>query len=63
MQAYHGSHHTSATRLGEVAAEAAPKLLVAYHVLSFGCTDAEIAAEIAARFTGRTVIAADLDVL
>jgi len=63
MQEYHGSHHTSAARLGELAAEAVPKLLAAYHVLSFGCTDAQIEAEIAARFAGRTVIAADLDVL
>jgi ribonuclease BN (tRNA processing enzyme) len=63
LQAYHRSHHTSAAQLGELANEAAPKLLAAYHVLSFGCTDAEIRAEIAAHHTGRTVLAADLDVL
>jgi len=63
LQAYHRSHHTSAVQLGELATEAAPKLLAAYHVLSFGCSDAEIQAEIASRYAGRTVITADLDVL
>jgi ribonuclease BN (tRNA processing enzyme) len=63
LQAYHRGHHTSAVQLGELAAKAAPKLLAAYHVLSFGCTAAEIEAEIASRYAGRTVLAADLDVL
>jgi len=63
LQAYHRDHHTSAVQLGELASKAAPGLLAAYHVLGFGCTDAEIQAEIASRYAGRTVITADLDVL
>jgi len=63
LQAYHRGHHTSAVQLGELAAEAAPKLLAAYHVLSFGCAAAEIEAEIRSRWAGPTVLAADLDVL
>jgi ribonuclease BN (tRNA processing enzyme) len=63
MQAYHRSHHTSAVELGALAARAKPKLLVATHVLSFGCTEAEIVGEIASRYAGPTVIATDLDVL
>lgn len=63
LQEYHRGHHTSAVQLGELAAEAVPKLLVGYHVLSFGCQAAEIEVEIASRFKGPTVLAADLDVL
>jgi ribonuclease Z len=62
-QKYHTAFHTSATDLGRIAAEAKPKLLVLYHVLLWGDSEEQLLHEIrAGGFTGRTVIAKDLDV-
>jgi ribonuclease BN (tRNA processing enzyme) len=63
QQAYHRSHHTSAVELGALASRAKPKLLAATHVLDFGCSDAQILAEIAEKFAGLAVVARDLDSL
>jgi len=63
QQAYHSSHHSSATALGELAARAKPKRLAATHVLDFGCSEPQILSEIAEKFQGPAVVAHDLDVL
>jgi ribonuclease Z len=61
-QAYHRSFHTSGVELGEIAARARPKLLVLYHQLMWGATEAELLAEIRQSFDGPVVFADDLDV-
>jgi ribonuclease Z len=61
-QAYHRSFHTSGVELGEIAARARPKLLVLYHQLMWGATEAELMAEIRQSFDGPVAFADDLDV-
>lgn len=61
-QTYHRSSHTSGVELGEIAARARPKLLVLYHQLMWGATEAELLAEIRQSFDGPVVFADDLDV-
>lgn len=61
-QAYHRASHTSGVELGELAARAQPKLLVLYHQLMWGATEAELMAEIRQSFDGPVVFANDLDV-
>ena len=58
---YHSQAHTSATQLGDIATAARPGLLVLYHQLWFGATDATLLAEVRSRFSGRVVSAKDLD--
>lgn len=60
-QRYHHAYHTSGEELGSIAARARPKLLVLYHQLYWGDTDAGIVREVQARFTGRVVSGQDLD--
>jgi ribonuclease BN (tRNA processing enzyme) len=61
-QEYHRAAHTSGIELGEIAARARPKLLVLYHQLMWGATEAELLAEIRQSFDGPVVFADDLDV-
>lgn len=61
-QDYHRASHTSGVELGEIAARANPKLLVLYHQLLWGATEAELLAEIREAFDGPVVFADDLDV-
>ena len=61
-QAYHSQAHTSATRLGEIATQAKPALLVLYHQLFFGASEETLLAEVRSRFAGRVVSAHDLDI-
>jgi ribonuclease Z len=61
-QAYHRAAHTSGIELGEIAARAGPKLLVLYHQLLWGATEAELLAEIRQSFDGPVAFANDLDV-
>jgi ribonuclease BN (tRNA processing enzyme) len=61
-RAYHSRFHTSTTELAALATKARPKLLVLYHQLFWGATDADLEREIAAAgFTGRVVSGKDLD--
>lgn len=60
-QAYHSHAHTSATQLGDIATQARPGLLVLYHQLFFGASDATLLREVQSRFRGRVVSARDLD--
>jgi ribonuclease Z len=61
-QAYHKASHTSGIELGQLAADARPKLLVLYHQLLWGATVEELLAEIRQSFDGEVVFANDLDV-
>jgi len=61
-QEYHRASHTSGVELGEIAARAQPKLLVLYHQLMWGATEAELLAEIRQSFSGPVVFADDLDI-
>jgi len=60
-QPYHVQAHTSATQLGEIATTAKPALLVLYHQLYFGASDATLLREVRSRYAGRVVSASDLD--
>lgn len=59
-QAYHAQAHTSATQLGAIATAAHPGLLVLYHQLYFGSTDAQLLAEVRSTYSGAVVSAVDL---
>jgi len=61
-QEYHRASHTSGVELGEIAARANPRLLILYHQLMWGATEAELLAEIRQSFDGPVVFADDLDV-
>lgn len=61
-QAYHAAYHTSSHELGELATRARPKLLVLYHQLYWGDTDAQLVAQVKARYAGVVVSARDLGV-
>jgi len=61
-QTYHASFHTSTHELAEIAKQAKPKLLVLYHQLYWGFSDADIIKEIRdAGYEGKIVSARDLD--
>ena len=61
-QNYHSEHHTSTLELGEMAAKANPRLIVLYHILSWGSPDQELLGEIAAKYKGKVIFGKDLDV-
>lgn len=61
-QRYHAGSHTSTTELAALAANARPGLLVLYHQLYWGATDADLLREIReAGYRGQVVSARDLD--
>jgi len=60
---YHRLFHTSTAELAKIANEARPKELVLYHVLFWGTTPEQALDEVrAAGYTGKIVVANDLDV-
>lgn len=61
-QRYHSSFHTSSRELAELAARARPQLLVLYHQLFWGVSEATLVAEVAAGYSGSVVSAKDLDI-
>ncbi|MDZ4674117.1 MAG: MBL fold metallo-hydrolase [Gemmatimonadota bacterium] len=61
-QAYHGQAHTGAADLGRLATAARPGLLLLYHQMLMGATEADLLAEIRATFAGRVVSGRDLGV-
>ena len=61
-QAYHRASHTSGVELGQLAARARPRLLVLYHQLMWGASEAELLAEIRQAWDGPVAFADDLDV-
>lgn len=61
-QRYHAHAHTGAAELGRLATLARPKLLLLYHQLYWGTSDADLVREVEATFTGRVVSGRDLGV-
>lgn len=60
---YHRSFHTSTEEVAEIARRARPKLLVLYHQLFWGASDAQLIQQVrAAGYDGAIVSARDLDV-
>jgi len=61
-KSYHAQNHTSTYELADIASEAKPKLVVLYHILSWGGADEDLLNEISERYTGKVVVAKDLDI-
>lgn len=61
-QRYHASVHTSSNQLAKIASKAQPRLLVLYHQLLWGSSDAELLAEIRRGYSGKVVSGKDLEV-
>jgi ribonuclease BN (tRNA processing enzyme) len=61
-QRYHAAYHTSTYELGDIATRARPKLLVLYHQLGWGDSDAELVRQVRTRYGGGVVSARDLGV-
>jgi ribonuclease BN (tRNA processing enzyme) len=59
---YHADAHTSTTELAALATRARPKLLVLYHQLYWGASDADLLREVKQRYAGVVVSAKDLGV-
>ena len=58
---YMGDFHTSDVELGQLAARIRPKLLILTHIIRRGATDEELLANVRKSFSGRAVVAHDLD--
>lgn len=61
-QEYHSQFHTSSIELAELAKKARPKLLILYHQLFWGQTEASLLDEVRRAYSGEVVSAHDLDV-
>jgi ribonuclease Z len=61
-RAYHEAFHTPSVALGEIAAKARPKLLVLYHQIPVGVSDASLIADVSMHYHGKVVSARDLDI-
>ncbi len=61
-QRYHSAYHTSSSELARIAAQARPGLLVLYHQLFWGTTEAELLNEIRQSYPGKVVSGKDLDI-
>ena len=61
-QHYHSHMHTSTTELAEIANKVRPKQLVLTHLLMWGCSEAELVAEIKQTYSGDVVCGQDLGI-
>jgi ribonuclease BN (tRNA processing enzyme) len=61
-QAYHSRFHTSARQLAELATKAKPGLLILYHQLFWGVSEADLLKEVKSGYGGRVESGHDLDV-
>jgi ribonuclease BN (tRNA processing enzyme) len=61
-QKYHSNFHTSSRQLAEIARQAKPKLLVLYHQLFWGSSEADLLKEIEQGYQGKVVSGRDLDI-
>lgn len=59
---YFRSFHTSTFELAEIASKAKPKLLILYHQIFSGATEAELLSEIQQKYDGKVVSGKDLEV-
>ncbi len=60
-QTYHSENHTSTHELAEIAEETQPGVLVLYHILFWGASEEELAAEFEGRYQGKVIVGRDLD--
>jgi len=61
-QRYHARYHTSSVELAAIATRAKPKLLVLYHQLFWGTSEADLVKEVTALYNGKVISGKDLDV-
>jgi ribonuclease BN (tRNA processing enzyme) len=61
-RAYHSNVHTSSRALAEIASAARPGLLILYHQLFNGVTEAELLREVEERYEGKVVSGRDLEI-
>ncbi len=61
-QKYHAAFHTSTRELADLARQINPGLLILYHQLFWGATDADLIREIREIYPGPVVSGNDLDV-
>ncbi|MGA9770081.1 MAG: MBL fold metallo-hydrolase [Blastocatellia bacterium] len=61
-QKYHSRFHTSTRELAEIATKARPGLLILYHQLFWGATDADLIKEVQQTYHGKVVSGRDLDI-
>jgi len=61
-KSYHAAHHTSTLELAEIARQAEPGLVVLYHILFWGATEAQLLDEISGIYKGKVMVGRDLDV-
>jgi ribonuclease BN (tRNA processing enzyme) len=61
-QEYHRSSHTVASDLGRLASEAQPGLVVMYHALFYGVPESNVVDEVESTYSGKVVLADDLDI-
>jgi len=59
---YHQHHHTSTVEVGEIAAKARPKLVILYHVLEWGGSEAEMLEEVHSVYNGDVKVGKDLGI-
>ncbi len=59
---YHAQNHTSTTELADIANKAKPKLIILYHVLSWGQANDELIKEISEHYKGKVVVGQDFDI-
>jgi len=62
-QQYHKEHHTSTLELARIASQTQPGLLILYHTLFWGASEADILAEIAQGYGGEVIVGKDLQVI
>jgi ribonuclease Z len=60
-QKYHSNNHTSTHELGEIASRTKPKLLILYHILFWGASEATVLKEVREKYDGDVVLGNDLD--
>lgn len=61
-QRYHARYHTSSTQLAEIVTKAQPGLVVLYHQLFWGTSEADLLEEIRKGYRGKLVSGHDLDI-
>lgn len=61
-QKYHSRYHTSSRELAELTAKARPRLLILYHQLFWGTSEADLLKEVRSFYKGDVVSGRDLDV-
>jgi len=60
---YHAANHTSTYELAEIGNKTNPGVLVLYHILFWGATNADLLSEISENYKGKVVVGTDLLVI